>query len=107
MKITRDTTRKGLKAKEVVIGTILVQDVAVAERLATEPDGKVNSTLQGAALLSQVCTFDGNKWPMEDVRKLELEDFLALMKASGISKAQELVNQQSGSPEKDDSQATT
>lgn len=107
MKITKVSTRKGVKAKEVEIGTILVQDVAAAERMATESDGTVNSVKQAAAVLSQACTFDGERWPMEEVLKLELPDFLLLARESGMSKLQELVNQQSGSQEKDDSQATT
>lgn len=107
MKITKKTTRQGLKVKEVEIDTILVEDVAKAEIIATDDQGKINNTKQAAAVLSQVCTFDGQRLPMEEVLRLELPDFLLLARESGLSKLQDLVNKSSGSSEKDDSPATT
>jgi hypothetical protein len=51
-----------------------MEDVILAERVTGKTDG-VEFQL---ALLSQVGTFDGQKLPMEELRRLSMKDFLSI-----------------------------
>ena len=95
-----------LKPKEVEINEPLMDDVILAERVTGKTDG-VDFQL---ALLSQVGTFDGQKLPMEDLRRLSMKDFLSIsQELLGMDIAallKELVSQSSDSSGKVDSGTT-
>jgi len=92
-----------LDVKTVEIREPLMDDVILAERVAGKTDG-VDFQL---ALLSQVGTFDGQKLPMEELRRLAMKDFLSIseellgMDIAALLK--ELAGQSSGSAGKAES----
>lgn len=77
MNITRINTKNLLKFENVEIDELTVEDEEKAVTIANAESG-YNFML---ALLSIACTFDGQKYPMEDLKRLSRSDFLQLMQA--------------------------
>lgn len=100
MKITK-VKSKAVEFKEVELREPLVDDVIVAESMATMPNGSVNNTKQGAALIARICKFDGKELPVEDVAQLPLRDFLGLVQESGLKDLQTSLGQSSTSSDTD------
>lgn len=63
-----------LEITAVEVREPLMEDVVQAERIA----GKTEGAEFQLALLSQVGTFDGQKLPPEDLRRLSMKDFLSI-----------------------------
>lgn len=76
MKITKE--KNELKSyKDVKIRKPKVGDYILAERIAGNNDGIKYSV----ALISQICIFDGEKLPPEEIEKMDGIDFLELSNA--------------------------
>ena len=84
------------KYKEVKIRKPHVEDLIQAERIAGNSDG-LNYAL---ALMSRIATFDEEKQPVEELKKLAAEDFLQLSQALMGSGLSELAKQLSSSQKK-------
>ena len=76
MKITKEKT-EFKKYNEVKIHKPKVGDYIKAERIAGNNEGIKYSV----ALISQICTFDGEKLPPEEIEKMDGIDFLELSNA--------------------------
>lgn len=87
-----------LRPKEVEIIEPLMENVILAERITGKTDG-VEFQL---ALLSQLGTFDGEKLPPEELRRLSMKDFLSiaseLLGTDIAALLKELVGQSLASP---------
>lgn len=71
LKITVTESADKLKVKQVTLREPLVEDFLEAQKY----EGEV---AMSAALISQICTFDGKQLTMEEVGKLPLPTFLEL-----------------------------
>lgn len=78
MRIVKKENKDQLKFDEVEIREALTGDLIQAERIA----GNADSVAFMAALLSQICVFDGKKIPAEEINKLSTEDLTALGNAA-------------------------
>ena len=77
MNITRINTKKIFEFTDVEIDEPTVQDEMMAVKISGDEQG-YDFIL---ALLAQVCTFDGKKHTMEDLRSMKRTDFLQLTQA--------------------------
>ncbi|MDR1756095.1 MAG: hypothetical protein LBR65_03920 [Culturomica sp.] len=77
MKITVAKKTQGTAIKEVKINPVTVQDIIDASRLS----GGMEGAAFMAALLSQICEFDGEKKTYEDVTGLAAAVFFDLSAA--------------------------
>lgn len=73
--IKEESTHK--KFKEVTIRRPKVKDYITAERIAGNNEGIKYSV----ALMSQICVFDGNRLPPEEIEEMDGIDFLELSNA--------------------------
>jgi hypothetical protein len=99
MKIVKTKTQSPSAFKKVEMREPTVKDMIEAQRTS----GAVEGAAYEAALLSQICTFDGKLLPMEDVAKISMDDFFSLkdsMLGGGLTK---LVQQFLASAGKQDS----
>lgn len=81
--------------KQVVVNEMTVQNMVDASRLASASDGPAFI----AALLSQICVFDGRQLTYEEVTELPAAVFLELSVAlatSGMLPSEELLSSLSG-----------
>lgn len=93
IKINKGKAKGGIK--EVVVNEITVQSMVDASRMAATSDGPAFM----AALLSQVCVFDGKQLTYEEVKDLPASVFLELLAAlatSGMLPSEELLSTLSG-----------
>lgn len=74
MKITRVNTKNILEFQNIEMDELTVED----EEKAVEIAGTESGYPFMLALLHIACTFDGQKYPMEDLKRLKREDFLEL-----------------------------
>nr|BDD47392.1 hypothetical protein 3 [bacterium] len=73
MKIVKEKTN-AVKYEEIKIRTPKVRDYILAERVA----GNNQGIRYSVALLSQICTFDGQQLPAEMIEEMDGSDFLEL-----------------------------
>ncbi len=81
--------------KQIVVNEITVQSMVDASRLSSASDGPAFM----AALLSQVCVFDGKQLTYEEVKDLSASVFLELLAAlatSDMLPSEELLSTLSG-----------
>lgn len=71
MKITIAKSENALQFKEVTVREPLVEDLMEAQKYGSD-------TQTSAALVAQICTFDGKRLTMEEVARLPLNSFLEL-----------------------------
>lgn len=88
-----------LKFNRVEFRKVRVQDLNRAERIAGSSEGMRYT----AAILSLVCTFDGQKKTMEDLEAMEASDFLQLSRKLLNTNLANLENQSSSLPDTQDS----
>lgn len=96
MKITIEKSAGKRKVKEVKVNEATVQDIIDASRIA----GGMNEGMSFmAALVAQICTFDGEQLTYEDVRTLPASIFLELsahLAESGVMLSDEVLSTLSG-----------
>lgn len=90
MKVTK-TESNFFKPDNVEMRDALVEDLIAAERTT----GKIQGFEFLSAVVSQVCVFDGQKLPPEEVKRLSVTDFLELSESLGILDAQTLQSESS------------
>lgn len=93
IKINKEKTKHAIK--QVVVNEMTVQNMVDASRLASTSDGPAFM----AALLSQICIFDGKQLTYEEVTDLPAAVFLELSAAlatSGMLPSEELLSTLSG-----------
>lgn len=98
MKITK-TENRAFRPADVTVREPLVEDMIAAERIS----GKTQGFEFLAALMSQTATFDGERVPIEDVRRLSSADFLSIAAELDIADATALPSESSTSSAKDGS----
>ncbi len=74
MKVTVKKNEKSLKFKEIDAREAVVEDMLNAQRAS----GEVEGVGFNMAVVAEICTFDGKKLTMEDLRKMPATDFLQL-----------------------------
>ena len=74
MKVTVKKNEKSLKFKDVEAREAVVEDMLNAQRAS----GEVEGVGFNMAIVAEICTFDGKKLTMEDLRKMPATDFLQL-----------------------------
>ncbi|MFR5734257.1 MAG: hypothetical protein ACLUER_00610 [Odoribacter splanchnicus] len=93
IKINKGKVKSAIK--QVVVNEMTVQNMVDASRLASATDGPAFM----AALLSQICVFDGKQLTYEEVTELPAAVFLELSAAlvtSGMLPSEELLSTLSG-----------
>jgi len=93
IKINKEKTKRAIK--QVVVNEMTVQNMVDASRLASASDGPAFM----AALLSQICVFDGKQLTYEEVTDLPAAVFLELSAAlvtSGMLPSEGLLSTLSG-----------
>lgn len=81
MKITVNKGEAKKPIKEIVINEMKVQDIINAARLVSAAEGPAFM----AALISQICTFDGKTLTYEEITELPASTFLELSAALATS----------------------
>lgn len=81
MKITVNKGEAKKPIQEIVINEMTVQDIINASRVASAAEGPAFM----AALISQICTFDGKTLTYEEITELSASTFLELSAALAIS----------------------
>lgn len=92
MKITIEKNADKLSVKNVTVREPLVEDFLEAQKYE-------NNTQMSMALVSQICTFDGKKFTLEEIEKLPLATFLELsteLAATGLLGSPEQLSSLSG-----------
>lgn len=74
MKVTVKKQENPLRFENVEAREALVEDMLNAQRSSGELEGVAFSM----GLIAEICTFDGKKLTMEDIRKMPATDFLSL-----------------------------
>lgn len=93
IKVNKGKAKRAIK--EIVINEVTVQNMIDASRLASTSDGPAFM----AALISQICTFDGNKLTYEEVTELSASTFLELsatLATSGVLPSENVLSTLSG-----------
>lgn len=75
-----------------------MKDLRMAELIAKATEGMT----YGLAIISQVCTFDGKKYVMEDLDEMEADDFLELSQRLQGTNSMTSGNQSSSLPDTQD-----
>ncbi len=91
MKVTVKKQENRLEFKNVEAREALVEDMLNAQRSSGEIEGVAFSM----GLMAEICTFDGKKLTVEDLRKLPATDFLSLqteLMLAGAMGSQELLS---------------
>lgn len=89
MKIEVKKTEGVLHFDNIEVRTAEVKDIINAQRASGATEGAAYS----AALLSEICTFDGKKLTCEDLGRMSMADFLDLqteLMLSGVIGSEEL-----------------
>ena len=90
MKVTVKKQEHSLKFENVEARESLVEDMLNAQRASGEMEGIGFSM----GLIAEICTFDGKKLTIEDLRKMPATDFLSLqteLMSAGALGSQELL----------------
>lgn len=104
MKITKiENVIKPYRPENVEVRECVVADLILAERIT----GKVEGFEFMSAVASQVCKFDGQAQPPEEVRKMTTRDFSRLVSELGMTDAAASPNTSSTSSEKENSENPT
>jgi hypothetical protein len=74
MKVTVKKQENPLKFENIEAREALVGDMLAAQRISGEGEGPAFN----AALMSQICIFDGKQLTFEDLQKMQASDFLSL-----------------------------
>lgn len=74
MKVTVKKQENSLTFENIEAREALVEDMLNAQRVSGEAEGAAFN----AALVAEICTFDGKKLTWEDVQKMRASDFLSL-----------------------------
>lgn len=85
MEIVKTESKAKIAYEKVEMREPKVADMIAAQRISGQSEGAAYE----AALLAQICTFDGKKLQMEDVTELEMEFFFQLkdsMLGGGLTK---------------------
>lgn len=103
MKIKKTKATDILRFKEVEMREASVEDEIQAVKISGVDQGYDFQL----ALLAVLCTFDGQKYVMEDLKKLSRADFLQLLKALTGLKQEDLQKMSSDSSGTEDSPTPT
>jgi hypothetical protein len=74
MKVTVKKQEDKLTFENIEAREALVGDMLAAQRISGEGEGPAFN----AALMAQICTFDGKQLTFEDLHKMQASDFLSL-----------------------------
>ena len=91
MKVTVQKQENPLKFENIEAREALVGDMLIAQRISDAGEGPAFN----AALMAQICTFDGKKLTFEDLQKMRASDFLSLqvdLTAQGAMGSKELLS---------------